>query len=60
MDVDMMDVEEEYAGLVEGAVVGLRVADDSEGNHGGAITIDGEVVAEPSADGTYTAVEACR
>lgn len=56
----MMDVEEEYAGLVEGAVVGLRVADDSEGNHGGAITIDGEVVAEPSADGTYTAVEACR
>jgi hypothetical protein len=60
MDVDAIDVEETYAGLIDGSVVVLTVSDDSEGNHGGAITIDGELAAEPDADGTYTAVEACR
>lgn len=60
MDTDSLELTEELPGLVVDATTTLTIMDDSEGNHGGSITIDGEIVAAPDADGQYVAVEACR
>lgn len=60
MGIDSVDVEETYPGIVPGSVTVLTIADGSQGTHTGSITVDGEVVAEPDAAGTFVAVEACR
>ena len=49
MDVDTAEMEETYPDLVEGATVTLTLTETSDGDHGGQLELDGEVIATPDA-----------